>query len=121
MICAPHERMQPVESDSAFFWPKTESEAPNRDSAVDWPDSERVGNNLKGVKDFKLKAKARIWPCMYYMCRAYSTADGSKLEIGRYCERGCYFLGLVLLRPSKYRRRHYSNFSPVPCENRKGR
>jgi len=28
---------------------------------------ERRGNNLKPSKDFYLKAKARIWPCLSYL------------------------------------------------------
>jgi len=28
------------------------------------PDAERRGNHMKGVKDFYLKSKAKIWPCL---------------------------------------------------------
>ena len=37
--------------------------------------SERRGSRLKGFKDFYLKAKAKIWPCLTYMCHIRSTAD----------------------------------------------
>ena len=32
------------------------------------------GNNLKGLKDFCLKAKARIWPCLSYVCHIRARA-----------------------------------------------
>ena len=34
-----------------------------------------TGNNLKGLNDFHLKAKARIWPRLSYMCHIRSTAE----------------------------------------------
>ena len=37
--------------------------------------SKRRGINLKGLQDFYLKAKARIWPWLSYMCHIRSTAD----------------------------------------------
>ena len=40
--------------------------------------SERRGNNLKGCKDFYLKAQARIWPCLFDVCRIRSTAEADK-------------------------------------------
>ena len=36
--------------------------SPTRRCAVSRSASERRGNNLKGVKDFYLEAKVRIWP-----------------------------------------------------------
>jgi len=36
--------------------------------------AERKGNQLKGLKDFYLNAKARIWPWLSYMCHIRSTA-----------------------------------------------
>ena len=38
------------------------------------PTSERRGNNLKGFTDFNLKAEARIWPWLSYMCHICSKA-----------------------------------------------
>ena len=34
---------------------------------------ERKGINLKDFKDFYMKAKARIWPGLSYMCHFRST------------------------------------------------
>jgi len=36
--------------------------------------SERRGDNLKGFEGFYLKAKARIWPGLSYVCQIRSTA-----------------------------------------------
>ena len=36
------------------------------------PASERRGKVLKGVKDGYVKAKPRVWPCLFYMCHARS-------------------------------------------------
>ena len=38
------------------------------------PVTQRRGNNVKGVRDFCLKAKARIWPRLSCMCHIRSTA-----------------------------------------------
>ena len=37
----------------------------------------RRGNNSKELTGFYLKAKARIWPGLSYMCHVHSTADGA--------------------------------------------
>jgi hypothetical protein len=37
--------------------------------------SERRGNNFKGFKDFNLRAKARFWPWLSYLCRFCSAAE----------------------------------------------
>jgi len=37
--------------------------------------SERRGNNLNGLKDFYMNAKARIWPRLSYVCHIRSTED----------------------------------------------
>ena len=39
-------------------------------------DCERRGNTLEGYNDFSLKSKARIWPCLSYMCHIRSIAGG---------------------------------------------
>ena len=44
-------------------------------SSADAPGQARRGNNSKGFKDFSLKAKARVWPGLSYMCHVGSTAD----------------------------------------------
>ena len=49
--------------------------------------AERRGKNFKGLKEFYLKANARNWPCLSYMCHVRSTADpprrGTSLQCGR--------------------------------------
>ena len=35
---------------------------------------ERRGNSLIAIQDFDLKAKARTWTCLSYVCRVCSTA-----------------------------------------------
>jgi len=54
---------------------------------------ERRGNNVKHVNDFYLKAKARIWPCLSYVCNIRSTADGQNNYLTVMCsssEAGSY-------------------------------
>jgi len=42
--------------------------------------AERRGNNLKGLKDFNLKAKAIIWPWLSYTCQLCSrVVEGNPL------------------------------------------
>ena len=35
----------------------------------------RKGKTFTGFQDFYLKAKARMWPCLSYMCHVHSTAE----------------------------------------------
>ena len=45
--------------------------------------SEQGGNDFRRIKDLNLEAKARIWPCLSYVCRIYSKAGWLPLESTR--------------------------------------
>ena len=53
------------------------------------PTPERRGNDLKGLNDFYLQTKARIWPILSYLChiRWEAVRVGSPLRWMEYCVR----------------------------------